>query len=227
MLCMPLFTLIKMKIIVGIAFSNSTIMFQNKTRSNSKSPSKFNDDFDSTDFQYSWMPVPESDGNLAIHTIPTSLKEGKSGNSVKFSKVDSYHEYRSRHKHTPPTKDTSQQPKRFAETVLVQNSSDSESVLSEISSTENIQLEKKDQILKETERLSDAERIIIYKILDSKIENSRNSKIMKDIAKSLTLIEKQNTAQGSKRNSKKSKAKKIFSDSDRKISFEELNEGKY
>lgn len=170
------------------------------------------------------MPVPESDDNLAIHTIPTSLKEGKSGNTVKFSKVDSYHEYRSRHKHTPPTKDTNN-PKPFVEAVLIQSSSDSESVVSESSSTENIQLEKKAQAEKETDRLSDAERIIIYKILDSKKENAKKSKIMKDIAKSLTFIEKQNTSGRSKSNSKQSKTKKISSVSDRRISFEELNEG--
>lgn len=211
-------------IIVGVALSNSNIMFQNNTRSKSKSPSK-SKDFDSTDFQYSWMPVPESDGNLAIHTIPTSLKEGKSGNTVKFSKVDSYHEYRSRHKHTPPTKDINHEPKPFVEAVLMQSSSDSESVTSEGSSTENIQLEKKAQSLKETERLSDAERIIIYKILDTKNEKAKNSKIIKDIAKSLTFIEKQNTTGRSKSHSNQYKAKKISSDSDRRISFEELNEG--
>lgn len=199
-------------------------MFQNKTRSKSKSPSK-SDNFDSTDFQYSWMPVPESDGNLAIHTIPTSLKEGKSCNTVKFSKVDSYHEYRSRHKHTPPTKDTNHQPKPFVEAVLIQSSSDSESITSDASSTENIQLEKKAQTLKETERLSDAERIIIYKILDSKNEKAKKSRIMKDIAKSLTLIEKQNTTGRSKIHSQQTKAKKVSSDSDKRISFEELNEG--
>ncbi|KOB64856.1 Serine/threonine-protein kinase SBK1 [Operophtera brumata] len=165
----------------------------NKARSNLKSPSKLNDDFDGTDFQYSWMPVPEGDGNLAIHTIPTSLKEPqKSGNTVKFSKVDSYHEYRSRHKHTPPTKDTTNQPKRLVEAVLIDNSSDSESVLSEISSTEDIRLEKTDEF-KDTSKLSDAERIIIYKILDSKNKKNKSSKIMKDIANSLTLLQKQNT----------------------------------
>ncbi|CAG9576088.1 unnamed protein product [Danaus chrysippus] len=110
------------------------------------------------DFEYSWMPVPESDRSLAIHNIPN---KNKSGNTVKFGQ-DSYHEYRSRHKHTPPTKDTD---KRMIETVIVQNSlSNESSITSESSSVEDVSLERS----KEGTKLKDAEKIIIYKILKSK-----------------------------------------------------------
>lgn len=173
------------------------------------------------------MPIPEGDGNLAIHTIPTSLREGKSGNTVKFSKVDSYHEYRSRHKHTPPTKDTTHQPKRHVEAVLIQNSSDSESVSSETSSIEHIRLEKKDKTSKDTEKLSDVESIIVYKILGSKKKIKKSSKIMKDIAKSLTLLENQNTTNIKEIHTVESNTKKTSRDSDRQISFDELNEGNF
>jgi hypothetical protein len=139
-----------------------------------RSPSRsLKDDFDSRDMQYSWMPVPERDGNLAIHAIPTAVKEGKSSNTVKFSKVDSYHEYRSRHKHTPPTKDTNsdRQPNKKVETVLIQNE-ESESVdyldsHSDTSSVENMNLETKDGKLEQA--VSDTEKIIIYKLLNSRM----------------------------------------------------------
>lgn len=124
------------------------------------------------------MPVPESDGNFAIHTIPTTLKENKSGNTVKFSQVDSYHEYRSRHKHTPPTKDTASydKPKRVSAVVIEQTEQElfnslSDSSLEETSNDDsylnNIKLKSKKE---RNDRLSDAERIIIYKILDSKAD---------------------------------------------------------
>lgn len=147
------------------------------------------DNFQAKDFQYSWMPVPESDGSFAIHTIPTTLKENKSGNTVKFSQVDSYHEYRSRHKHTPPTKDTAgydDKPKPVEAVVIEQTEQDqflssSSDSSSEESSNDDFYFDKnKSKIKKDRNgRLSDAERIIIYKILDSKADkkNKLNKKI--------------------------------------------------
>lgn len=126
------------------------------------------------------MPVPESDGNLAVHTIPTNVKQGKSGNNVKFSKVDSYHEYRSRHKHTPPTKDSSSHDKksnkRVVEAVIIQQKPDdgssSSSIASDNSFAEDItidsNLNKDIDDNKSNDQLTDAERIIIYKILENK-----------------------------------------------------------
>lgn len=172
----------------------------------SVSPSKqdVDDDFKVKDFQYSWMPVPESDGNLAIHTIPNSVKEGKSGNTVKFSKVDSYHEYRSRHKHTPPTKDTAHLEKDpFVNSLdsVVNDKSASQSTndsltASDTSSIGNLRLHKKEirkkHNTKPDQDASDAERIIIYKILDTRkdTQTKKKNKILSDIAKSLTSIEK-------------------------------------
>ncbi|OWR47030.1 hypothetical protein KGM_208728 [Danaus plexippus plexippus] len=121
-------------------------------RSKSKSPTS------RRDFEYSWMPVPESDRCLAIHNIPNK----KTGNTVKFGR-DSYHEYRSRHKHTPPTKDTDK--RKMIETVIVQNSSTNESsITSESSSAEDMSLGRN----KGGTKLEDADKIIIYKILKSK-----------------------------------------------------------
>lgn len=154
------------------------------------------DDFESRDLQYSWMPVPESDGNLVIHTIPTTLKEGKSGNTVKFSKVDSYHEYRSRHKHTPPTKDTNlDKPsnKRVVETVIIQKdedeSTDCASITSDTSSVENLNLEtNNDEVTDKS--MSEAERIIIYKILDKKEKERKKLKLIDNVAKVLKTMDK-------------------------------------
>lgn len=126
------------------------------------------------DFQYSWMPVPESDSSLAVHTIPNTVKE-KPGNTVKFSSVDTYHEYRSRHKHTPPTKDVNNEShKRVVETVIIQeNNNDSmeSSYETDTSSVENLQV-KPDNVAShkadEGKKMDDAERIIIYKVMESK-----------------------------------------------------------
>lgn len=162
------------------------------------------------DFQYSWMPVPESDEDLAIHTIPTSVKEGKS-NSVKFSKVDSYHEYRSRHKHTPPTKDTPEGPKH-------QNTSESDYLESD--STSEVTLEEKKN---KHFDLSDAERIIIYKILDSKKDRRSKKKLVKEIARSLTMIDKSNVDD----NSITKKSRSANSGVENKVTFEQVDEGNF
>ncbi|XP_041974059.1 uncharacterized protein LOC121729570 isoform X2 [Aricia agestis] len=134
-------------------------------RNVSSSPSNIEND----KFQYSWMPVPESDGSLAIHTIPVKEK----GNTVKFSQANSYHEYRSRHKHTPPTKDIGDKPKRLVETVVVEENELSDcnsSAASETSSVQDLNLENDD---KDNRSLLDADRIIIYKILNSKKERKK------------------------------------------------------
>ncbi|XP_028039964.1 uncharacterized protein LOC114250335 isoform X2 [Bombyx mandarina] len=159
-------------------------------RRNSKSPIN---NFESGDFQYSWMPVPESDNNLAIHTIPTSVREGKVGNTVKFSKVDSYHEYRSRHKHTPPTKDISKenQATRRIEDLIVDNdvsdTTETSSVTSNVSSSENIRIQPKKTNVQNESEISEADRIIIYKILDSRKNKNfkKNNKLLTEIKQSL------------------------------------------
>lgn len=177
------------------------------------------------------MPVPESDGNFAIHTIPTTLKENKSGNTVKFSQVDSYHEYRSRHKHTPPTKDSASydKPKRVVEAVVIEQneqdqflSSSSGSSVDEISNDDDDDFDKiKPKTKKErNDRLSDAERIIIYKILNSKAD--KKSKTNKTTSKKIAGILNNKDAT-------EAVVEKIESNrSTRKLknnSFEQLNEG--
>lgn len=187
------------------------------------------DNFDAQDFQYSWMPVPESDGNFAIHTIPTTMKENKSGNTVKFSQVDSYHEYRSRHRHTPPTKDNASydKPKRLVEAVVIEqteqeqffnSSSDSSS---EETSNDNLYFDKmKPKTKKErNDRLSDAERIIIYKILDSKGDKKRKTNKTKHSESSKKIVGILNSKEAVVENS--NRATRKFKNN----SFEQLNEG--
>ncbi|XP_075981765.1 uncharacterized protein LOC142980269 isoform X2 [Anticarsia gemmatalis] len=215
----------------------------NKSRSKSGSPSKRDDDedFADRDFQYSWMPVPESDGNLAIHTIPNSMKEGKSGNSVKFSQVDSYHEYRSRHKHTPPTKDTTSHKKhpvkKRVEAVIVDknasHSSNDSSTGSDTSSVENLKLDKEVKDKQDTNS-SDAERIIIYKILDTKNKHAKKkNKILSDIAKSLTSMKKvQKSVSEDNHNEPDNRllnnmSKPVSKTADNTVSFEHIKEGIY
>ncbi|KAJ2943894.1 hypothetical protein O0L34_g8218 [Tuta absoluta] len=136
-----------------------------------KTPENHRDDFVAQDLQYSWMPVPESDNGLAVHIIPTKIKEQKSGNSVKFSKIDSYHEYRSRHKHTPPTKDTCGSERQSVAQPDSGDYLDSEETstctMAEAFSGEDPPLEM-DAMSSDSDSNSDAERIIIYKVLDSK-----------------------------------------------------------
>lgn len=175
-------------------------MTPEKTQRKSKSPGHLvsDDDFEYRDMQYSWMPVPESDGNLAIHTIPTTLKEGKTGNTVKFSKVDSYHEYRSRHKHTPPTKDTAhdkQPSKRVVETVIIQKdedeTTDCSSISSDTSSVKNLNFDKNINKESDSKTMSEADRIIIYKILDKKEKERRKMKLIDNVAKVLKSMDKE------------------------------------
>ncbi|XP_023934057.1 uncharacterized protein LOC112043030 [Bicyclus anynana] len=190
------------------------------------------------DFEYSWMPVPESDGNLAVHTIPNNNTKNKSGNTVKFSKNDSYHEYRSRHKHTPPTKDVSndRQNKRVVETVILQESIDSDvnesSVVSETSSVENLNLEKDKN--NDDPRLKDAERIIIYKILESKKDkkNKEHKKCKTTRFANTSTDEVKTKVSGStvKEDDKKQRTSDIENsggDIQRAVSFEQLQEGVY
>lgn len=191
------------------------------------------DNFDARDFQYSWMPVPESDGNFAIHTIPTTLKENKSGNTVKFSQVDSYHEYRSRHKHTPPTKDTAgyDKPKRVAAVVIEQIEQDqffnssSDSSLEEMSNDDLYLNNIKPKSKKErNDRLSDAERIIIYKILNSK--SDKKSKTIKTkhsecSKKTSGILNNKGTTEGVVENINSISATRKLPNN----SFEQLNEG--
>ncbi|XP_063835096.1 uncharacterized protein LOC135084250 isoform X1 [Ostrinia nubilalis] len=189
------------------------------------------------------MPVPESDGNLAIHTIPTSLKEAKSGNTVKFSKVDSYHEYRSRHKHTPPTKDTNPErpSKRVVETVLIQkdddDSTDCSSISSDTSSVQNLNLERKRE-KQPDETMSEADRIIIYKILESKLDKSekkkKKQKLINDVSKVLRSMNKDKLKK-TENDDNNNEEEKLSNCDDRQVeigvqntvSLEQVNEGVY
>ncbi|CAG9782787.1 unnamed protein product [Diatraea saccharalis] len=205
----------------------------------SKSPIERNlsDDFEARDLQYSWMPVPESDGNLAIHTIPTSLKEGKSGNTVKFSKVDSYHEYRSRHKHTPPTKDTNdkQPKKKSVETIVIQND-DTDSMnystsSSDTSSVENLNLQR-NKDTKSNGAISEDENIVVYKILHSKVgkkaKERRRHKLIDEVAKVLTAMDKDKSTKINKDdNNNRNKTGTGTLDSKTNVPLEQINEGVY
>ncbi|XP_026763950.2 uncharacterized protein LOC113522464 [Galleria mellonella] len=205
----------------------------------SKSPSGRGDSFEDRDFQYSWMPVPESDGNLVIHTIPTSVKEGKPGNTVKFSKVDSYHEYRSRHKHTPPTKDTvgQEKQKKVLETVFIENNSDStdcSSISSDTSSIQNLRLNTTDSKNKnDTDpTLTDTERIVIYKILKSKKKEraKKKEKLITDIAKSLSSLNKNMNLKATKEDKdddSKEKTTLTSKEPEKENSLDHLQEGVY
>lgn len=171
------------------------------------------------------MPVPESDDNFAIHTLPTTTKT-KSSNTVKFSDPNSYHEYRSRHKHTPPTKDVNddRRSKKIVETVIVQqNNNDDESVhISETSSVENMSLESNETELNVGSKLRDADRIIIYKILDSRIKNMKKHK------KAESTLNKGKSVISGEHHSEKSKSGNFENKDDnvQKIgSFEQLQEG--
>ncbi|CAG4921625.1 unnamed protein product [Colias eurytheme] len=173
---------------------------RNQSRCKSRSPDKFdnNNDVLPRNFQYDWMPVPESDGKYAVHTIP-STANAKSNNTVKFNDVDTYHEYRSRHKHTPPTKEGSKdkERKRVVETVVIEQNSnestDASSVISDASSMEQDDKTRTEDHSDEP-RLSDGDRIVIYKILDSKRDkkskNDKKTKAINKIFRSLSITEK-------------------------------------
>lgn len=179
------------------------------------------------------MPVPESDGSLAVHTVPNINTRSKSGNTVKFSQADSYHEYRSRHKHTPPTKDigNDKQHKTVVEKVILQETNDSDvnesSLTSETSSLENLNKDKTD----DDSRIKDAERIIIYKILESKNDRKRkehkksktarftkSSDVTDEIKPKVKVVEED------KKQTPKNIEKSI-SNIQREVSFEQLQEG--
>ncbi|XP_045761345.1 uncharacterized protein LOC123864755 isoform X2 [Maniola jurtina] len=184
------------------------------------------------DFEYSWMPVPESDGSLAVHTIPNSNSKTKSGNSVKFSQPDSYHEYRSRHKHTPPTKDVSndRQSKRVVETVILQETNDSDvNDSSETSSVENLNVEK--DKTEDDSRLKDAERIIIYKILESKKDKKskerKKGKTNTRLANSASVRDEVKEKDEEDKLEKTKNLEKSAVDIQRGVSFEQLQEGVY
>ncbi|CAH2990253.1 unnamed protein product [Chilo suppressalis] len=218
--------------------SNSKLTSKNNG-TNSKSPAEndINEDFGTRDFQYSWMPVPESDGNLAIHTIPITLKEGKSGNTVKFSKVDSYHEYRSRHKHTPPTKDTDverPQKQKSVETILIQNDEsetiDYSSSSSDTSSVENLNI-KKSKDTGNKSNISDEENVVIYKILNSKRgkkeKKRRRLKLIDDVAKVLTAMNKEKLKKDDNNNRGDTASGILTTNTRNSNPLEQINEGLY
>ncbi|XP_063633917.1 uncharacterized protein LOC134804701 isoform X2 [Cydia splendana] len=171
----------------GCRLKSRVISKSPSKRSKSPADSKVDSNWNERDFRYSWMPVPESDSKLAVHTIPADERAGRASHphSVKFG-VDSYHEYRSRHKHTPPTKDTAGFPghadTNAVRTLIFQKNDDSlsdESVASDNSSTDGRESDPKqndniDDSLKRRE-LTDTERIIIYKILNYKHRKKNKS----------------------------------------------------
>ncbi|XP_050350954.1 uncharacterized protein LOC126773805 [Nymphalis io] len=200
-----------------------------KSRSESKSPVT-TDERQRRDFEYSWMPVPESDGNFAIHTIPTTTKN-KSGNTVKFSEPNSYHEYRSRHKHTPPTKDNNNEKheKKIVETVIVQQNSNGSdetenSVCSDTSSVENLSLERNKNVSNIDSKLRDADRIIIYKILDSR--NKKKGKTKK--SEGFTDYKKfSNPSENLSEKQKTENLERNIHTIHKEVSFEQVKEGVY
>ncbi|KAG7304287.1 hypothetical protein JYU34_011228 [Plutella xylostella] len=163
-----------------------------RAKTRAKSNSKIEDeDFEERDLEYTWMPVPEGDAALAVHALPTSPRAPRTpcgprdprAKGVQFSRVDSYHEYRSRHKHTPPTKDTSDKPTPNITNVTIE---DDDSECSEISVNSSVE----DKSVSE-KRSTDAEGIIIYKIIDSKGKGkSKAMKINKDVAEMLSSCKK-------------------------------------
>ncbi|KAL4705658.1 hypothetical protein ACJJTC_011220 [Scirpophaga incertulas] len=158
---------------------------------------KKEDDLGGNHTQYSWMPVPDGENNMAIHTIPTTSKDGKTTNTVKFSQANTYHEYRSKHKHTPPTKDTNKHnSKTNIETVLVQNVSDtnnSSTYSSDTSSVENLNLASNMES-ESSQNVSDSDKIIIYKILKSRMnkkdKDRKKRKLIDDVARVLKSLNK-------------------------------------
>ncbi|XP_048481788.1 uncharacterized protein LOC119691177 isoform X2 [Plutella xylostella] len=169
----------------GLVSSGRTSRAKTRAKSNSNIE---HEDFEERDLEYTWMPVPEGDAALAVHALPTSPRAPRDprdprAKGVQFSRVDSYHEYRSRHKHTPPTKDTSNKPTPNITNVTIE---DDDSDCTEISFNSSVE----DKSVSE-KRSTDAEGIIIYKIIDSKGKGkSKAMKINKDVAEMLSSCKK-------------------------------------
>ncbi|XP_038208704.1 uncharacterized protein LOC119829985 isoform X2 [Zerene cesonia] len=208
----------------------------NKSRCKSRSPDKFDNNNDALprNFQYDWMPVPESDGMYAVHTIPSTANP-KSSNTVKFNDIDTYHEYRSRHKHTPPTKEGSKdrERKRVVETVIIEQNSnestDASSVISDTSSMEQGYKTRTDKDRSDDPGLSDGDRIVIYKILDSKRDkkcrSDKKSKAINKIFKSLSTTEKANKVENKERSQQQEQ--RNVTDKLECSDLDNLNEGIY
>ncbi|GBP94709.1 Centrosomal protein of 295 kDa [Eumeta japonica] len=145
--------------------------------------------------QYSWIPSPENDISLAVHKIPNKTENMQI--LCKQNEVNGYHEYRSRHKHTPPTKDmagvkTKKQSKTVIEEQIQHQSDEFSSTVDDNSSFDESQKKKPAKKLKKQPSAS-REKIIIYKILSNRNENKgheSNSDSVNDIMKSLTSIDR-------------------------------------
>ncbi|CAH2068968.1 unnamed protein product, partial [Iphiclides podalirius] len=200
-------------------------------------------DLNEKKMQYSWMPVPEKERNLAIHNIPTTLKEVKHGNTVKFSDDNDYHEYRSSHKHTPPTKDIPNESKlpksRYIETVLIEQngneSTDCTSITSDTSSLD-IDLNRREKIDKGLEeydsKTSENDRIIIYKILNSKYDKRKKFRKKSTLAdkNSKTIEATHKVVENKDINDVTNQTEQPTGKSDNNInkaSFEQMKEGIY
>ncbi|XP_045542414.1 uncharacterized protein LOC106712281 isoform X1 [Papilio machaon] len=195
-------------------------------QSNSKSAINKNDD-SNDDSQYTWVPVPEIPKKQSVDDVIN-----KHGNTVKFSNKNDYHEYRSSRKHSPPTKDIPVKSKvssRYVETAIIKEvgdeTTDCSSIVSDTTTSENFALNRRNKkdILEELDpQLTDADRIIIYKILNSK--NDKKKKCSKN-----KLVDKVRSAKESVcENIHNEKSTQKTEDNIKsKTSFDQLTEGIY
>ncbi|XP_013148636.1 PREDICTED: uncharacterized protein LOC106111170 isoform X2 [Papilio polytes] len=192
-------------------------------QSTSKSAMNKNED-SNDDSQYTWIPVPE------IPKAQSSEATNKHGNTVKFSNRNDYHEYRSSRKHSPPTKDIPVKSKvsnRYIETAIIKEmgeTTDCSSIVSDTTTSENFSLNRrnKQDIVQELDpKLTDSDRIIIYKILNSKNDKKKKCQKIKSSDKVRCVqetIECEN---------EKSTQKVEESNMKSKTSFDQLTEGIY
>lgn len=174
------------------------------------------------DSQYTWIPVPE------IPKAQSSDATNKHGNTVKFSNRNDYHEYRSSRKHSPPTKDIPVKSKvsnRYIETAIIKEmgeTTDCSSIVSDTTTSENFSLNRRNKkdILQELDpKLTDSDRIIIYKILNSKNDKKKKCQKTKSSDKVRCV---QETIECENEKSRQKVEERNMS----KTSFDQLTEGK-
>ncbi|XP_013166417.1 PREDICTED: uncharacterized protein LOC106116904 [Papilio xuthus] len=197
-------------------------------QSSSKSAINKNED-SNDDSQYTWVPVPEISKTQSIDDVTN-----KHGNTVKFSNKNDYHEYRSSRKHSPPTKDVpikSKVSSRYVETAIIKElgdeTTDCSSITSDTTTSENFALNRRNKkdILEELEpKLTDADRIIIYKILNSKNDKKKKcskTKLDDKVRSEKESVECENVAR------EKCTQKADDTNMKSKTSFDQLTEGIY
>ncbi|KPI93527.1 Protein KIAA1731 [Papilio xuthus] len=214
----------------------NTVKFSNKNdhphvkccQSSSKSAINKNED-SNDDSQYTWVPVPDIPKTQSIDDVTN-----KHGNTVKFSNKNDYHEYRSSRKHSPPTKDVpikSKVSSRYVETAIIKElgdeTTDCSSITSDTTTSENFALNRRNKkdILEELEpKLTDADRIIIYKILNSKNDKKKKcskTKLDDKVRSEKESVECENVAR------EKCTQKADDTNMKSKTSFDQLTEGIY